>query len=294
MEEKKKRALGNGEAWKANINIRSQNLSVWCRLNLTGGEKAPVPSYIWRAPTHRVEERVLRQRVDDLIVLFFPFWMAEMSISGYLCALHWPVCRPAGSLMWFARGPEGKDGSPYRCAGARWAYFLHFYVLLWISLNSADVMLSHDISHTAALCTHEEHNPCPLFQGPFNYNSSNASFALCPILHTIFLKRVGSFQITLQGKMCWVRIPTQCSDWIKLQSDFFFFIWQSDFEISAFCPLIFFSFSQFSSLSLRVCLYMEHKEDTECSYPVSLLKYEPKGIKKTFRFLFYFDRVGLQ
>lgn len=42
---KEKRAVWNRDGWKVNINFRSQNLSVCCRLNLTTSEKAAVLSY---------------------------------------------------------------------------------------------------------------------------------------------------------------------------------------------------------------------------------------------------------
>lgn len=37
---KEKRAVWNRDGWKVNINFRSQNLSVWCRLNLSTSEKS--------------------------------------------------------------------------------------------------------------------------------------------------------------------------------------------------------------------------------------------------------------
>lgn len=91
-----------------------------------------------------------------------------------------------------------------------------------------------------------------------------------------------------------VRIPAQDSFvWLvhsqvsKKKRFFFFFIWTLHFCIFSFNPFQFFPI--FPPLSPCVYLY---KEDTECSYPVSLLKYEPKGIKTNFVFcLFDFDRA---
>lgn len=47
-------------------------------------------------------------------------------------------------------------------------------------------------------------------------------------------------------------------------------------------------FSLFFNICPSLCIYLyrEHKEHTECSYPVSLVKYEPKGIKTNFIFSF--------
>lgn len=133
-----RRAVGNGDGWKANIHFRSQTLSVWCRLNLTTVAKAPVLSYIVRAPMYHAEERILRQKVDDLIVLF-PHSGASLWV--FMCTSL--TCVSASRLSnVVCQRPEGKARSPYQSARACWAIYLCVYVLFWISLNSGDVILT--------------------------------------------------------------------------------------------------------------------------------------------------------
>lgn len=61
---------------------------------------------------------------------------------------------------------------------------------------------------------------------------------------------------------------------------------------SAFLRFVSSWFSLFVNMCPSLCMYLyrKHKEDTECSYPVSLVKYEPKGIKTNFIFIFILSK----
>lgn len=134
---KEKRAAWNRDGWKVNINFRSQNLSVCCRLKLSSSEKAAVSGYflVCMNMFSCMWEWIWRQWVDDLIV-HFGVWKAKMSIPLCicLCGLQWPLCPLMSSLMWFVMGQrESMDKIPSQ---------LPIYASVSINVNAGDMILT--------------------------------------------------------------------------------------------------------------------------------------------------------
>lgn len=153
-------------------------------------------------------------------------------------------------------------------------------------------------------CTHTEHNISSLFQS-FQLWFFKCFLCLCPSSKWFCVK---SFQINLPE--IYARIQVLKREGSRFESHLrtfphglflihrpvrkarvFFYIWIYHFCILSPNPYVF--FLNFLPLSLCVHFYKEHKEDTECSYPVSLLKYEPKGIKTNFIFFQFWSSPGL-
>ena len=110
----KKRAVWNRDGWKVNINFRSQNLSVWCRLKpLHQWESSSVELLLARADVCGRESEKAAGGWSNCAL----FWSLGgkkrpsplcIRVCVCVCALQWPPCPLMFPLMWFVKGRGGR------------------------------------------------------------------------------------------------------------------------------------------------------------------------------------------